>query len=132
MGQGPLVAEQIDAGAKFLKLFEAYKPIVAAFWLQESEGGSLWLYVATDPLKDEAISHGYTEVGRLQDKVQDPNFDIFQVKLISSKHPLAKAAREVYRGRPWKIATRIRDQIFGGKSTDEVYIYPPPLTVPVG
>ena len=49
----------------------------------------------------------------------------------SADHPLAKALREVYRGRPWKIPTRYHGRlIFGGTSTDEVYIYVLPLTVP--
>jgi hypothetical protein len=54
------------------------------------------------------------------------------VKLIPATHPLAKAAQTVYRGRPWKVGARIRNQIFGGVGIEEAYIYPPPMTVPVG
>ena len=53
-----------------------------------------------------------------------------EISVASLDDPLAKAAHEIYRGRPWKTPTRFHGRIFGGTSTDEVYIYAPPLTVP--
>jgi hypothetical protein len=130
MDQDPLVGEQLDAGAKFIGEFNNYAPVGAAFWLKESDSGHWYLYIASDRLDGEKIADAYGEVLRLNKELADPNFDPFQVKLISLDHPLAKAARELYRGRPWKFPTRYHGRIFGGASTDEVYIYAPPLTVP--
>ena len=48
MDQGPLVIEQIDAGARFLAEFEKKIPVMAAFWLKASEEGSWYLYVASE------------------------------------------------------------------------------------
>ena len=85
---------------------------------------------AGEQIGDETIRAAYGEVLRLNKKLADPNFDPFRVKLISLDDPLAKAAREIYRGRPWNIPTRFHGRIFGGTSTDEVYIYAPPLAAP--
>jgi hypothetical protein len=130
MDQGPLVTEQIDAGAKFLGEFNHYAPVQAAFWLKDTDEGQWYLYAASDQIDDQTIRDAYGEVLRLNGQLADPNFDPFQVKFISPDDPLAKAAREIYRGRPWKLPTRFHGRMFGGVSTEEVYIYPPPLTVP--
>ena len=43
MDQGPLVTEQIDAGAKLVNDFDRRTPLQAAFWLKESEVGEWYL-----------------------------------------------------------------------------------------
>ncbi len=48
MDQGPLVVEQIDAGAKFLAELDKNIPVMAAFWLKASDEDSWYLYVASD------------------------------------------------------------------------------------
>ena len=92
MDQDPLVAEQLDAGAKFIGEFNNYAPVGAAFWLKESDSGHWYLYIASDRLDGEKIADAYGEVLRLNKELADPNFDPFQVKLIPLDHPLAKAA----------------------------------------
>ncbi len=59
-------------------------------------------------------------------EMDNPNLDQFQVTLISSDDPLARAASDVHRRFKARVPTRIRDS-FGGMSVEEVYIYPPPL-----
>lgn len=128
MDQSPLVSEQIDAGTKFLNEFDRYVPVTVAFWLKASEDSQSNLYVASDQINDTNIHQVYGEVLRAARKVQDPNFDVFQVKLIASKNPLARAALDVQQGFPGKMPIRLQHRIFGGISIDEAYIYP--STVP--
>jgi len=130
MDQGPLVTEQIDAGAKFLAEFQKYAPVQAAFWLKEEEGG--WnLYVASDQINDDNFDVAYGEVLRIAGQIQEPWFDPFQVKLISLDDPLAQAALDIRRRYPGRIPTRFHGKTFGGVSVDEVYVYPSPIPVPV-
>jgi len=129
MDQGPLVLEQIDAGARFLAEFEKKIPVMAAFWLKASEEGSWYLYVASDEFNYNNLDVGYREVLRLAGELRDPNFDPFQVKLIKPGHPLAKAALDVLQRFPGRMATRLHRRNFGGVSVDEVYTYPTPIAV---
>jgi len=129
MDQGPLVIEQIDAGARFLAEFEKKIPVMAAFWLKASEEGSWYLYLASDEFNHNNLDVGYREVLRLAGELRDPNFDPFQVKLIKPGHPLAKAALDVLQRFPGRMATRLHRRNFGGVSVDEVYIYPTPIAV---
>jgi len=130
MDQGPLVKEQIDAGARFLAEFQKYVPVQAAFWLKESDEGIWSLYVASDQITDDNFDLGYGEVVRITAALKDPWFDPFQVKLIGTDDPLAEAARDLLRRFPGRVPHRFPGQTFGGVAVDEVYLYPSPLPVP--
>lgn len=131
MDQGPLVAEQIDAGARFLAEFQKYLPVQAAFWLKDSEEGAWNLYVASDQITDDNFDVAYGEVVRLAGVIQDPWFDLFQVKLIGADDPLAKAAADVHSRYPGRTPMRVQGRTFGGVAAEEVYLYPSPLPVPI-
>ena len=124
MDQEPLVREEIDAARKFLDELGKRLPFAAAFWLKPEEG-SWSLYVATDRVK-EGLGPVYDVIGEVAAAIDDPNFDLFRVKLIAPRHPLARAAREVYQRRPSEIPVYIRGGFFGGIWADGVYLYPPP------
>ncbi len=124
MDQEPLVREEIDAARKFLDELSKRLPFAAAFWLK-AEDGPWSLYVATDRIKEE-LAPVYDLLGEAADAIDDPNFDLFRVKLIGVRHPLAKAAQDVYRRRPSEIPIYIRDGTFGGMGVNGVYLYPPP------
>jgi len=130
MDQGPLVTEQIEAGARFLREFHKSYPVKAAFWLKDSEEGVWWLYVASDQITDDNFDVAYGEVGRVSDVLRDPWFDLMQVKVIGEDHPLAKAAAEALLAYPGRIPLRLRGVSFGGVFADEVYIYPSPIPAP--
>jgi hypothetical protein len=129
MDQGPLVIEQIDAGANFLREFGKKATVLAAFWLKASEEGLWYLYVASDEFSDKNLDVAYGEVLRVAGEMRNPYFDPFQVKLIKGDHPLAKAALEILQRFPGRMATRLHRRNFGGTSADEVYIYPTPVAV---
>lgn len=124
MDQEPLVREEIDAARKFLDELAKRLPVAAAFWLRPDEG-SWELYVATDRVK-EGLGPVYDVMGEVAAAIDDPNFDLFRVKLIAPRHPLARAAKEVYQRRPSEIPVYIRGGFFGDIWADGVYLYPPP------
>ena len=101
--------------------FERKIPVTAAFWVRTNDEDSSYLYVASDEFNDKKLDVGYGEVLRVAAEMRDPNFDSFRVKLIRSGDPLAKAAFDVLRRYPGRMATRILGTYFGGVGVDEVY-----------
>ncbi len=130
MDSGPLVSEQIEAGARFLSEFHKYLPVQAAFWLKEAEEGAWDLYVVSDQITDDNIDVAYGEVLRIAGAIQEPWFDPFQVKLLGQEDPLAKAVLDVQRRYPGRTPIRLHARPFGGVSVEEVYVYPSPLPAP--
>lgn len=129
MDYGPLVKEEIDAGAELVRAFDSYKPVTAAFWLKASDDPFRYLYLASEQVAATDITLAYREVLRLADQIQSPYFDPFRVKIIHADHPLARAAVEINHRFPGRLATRIGGSLFGGVSVDDVYLYPSPLPV---
>ncbi len=126
MDQGPLVIEQIDAGSEFIDRLDEYVRVRAAFWMKTSDSGRWYLYVASDQINDSTKKAAYAEVSRVAREMDNPNLDQFQVMLIGSDDPLARAALNVHQRFAARVPTRVRDNPFGGVSVEEVYIYPPP------
>ena len=130
MDQVTLVREEIDAGLRFLSLFQKYLPVQTTFWLKESEGE--WrLCVVSDQINDDNFDVAYGEVPRIVGVMGEPALDPFQVKLLGADDPLAKAVLEILRRAPQRTPVRLRERALGGVSFEEVYIYPSPVTVPV-
>jgi hypothetical protein len=129
--QGPLVIEEIDAGAELAREFDKYEPVTVAFWLKAGDEDYRYLYLASDRIDDTNFDVAYGEVLRLADKMQSIYLDPFRVKLINADHPLAKAAVEINHRFPARIASRFGATTFGGISVEEVYIYPSPLPAAV-
>jgi hypothetical protein len=128
MDQGPLVTEQIDAGARFLEEFKKRIPVKAAFWLKVGEEDSWYLYVVPEQFHATTMRDGYNEVGRIAQEMRDPDFDQFQVKLIKPGDALARAAHDYLQLYPGSKPIRLRRRIFGDMGTEEVYVYPNPVT----
>ena len=132
MAQGPLVREEIDAGAKFLGEFQKYLPIRLAFWLKESENGDWKLYVLSQEITSENFDVAYGEVLRIAGTLNDDWFDPFQVKLIGAGDKLAKGIFDIERSHSGRIPPRIEGTIIGGVSVEDSYFYrlPPPVPTP--
>jgi hypothetical protein len=128
MGQVPLVSERIEAGKAFLDAREKHMPVKAAFWLKASEDSGWYLHVVSDQVSDGKIREAYGVVGDVSTTILDPNFDLFRVKLIGGRDPLARAAVEIHRRSPARRPTWIHDGPFGGMSVEGVYVYPPPVS----
>lgn len=130
MDQGPLVADQIKAGARFLAEFQKCYPLQNAFWLKQEDTGYWYLYIASDQITDNNVSAAYGEAVRVAHLLKDPWFDLMQVKAIGAETRLAKAVQDLQQRYPGRHTTRLNGSVFGGISTEEVYIYPSPIAVP--
>ncbi len=126
MGSSPLVINEIDAGAEFLKRLSVFRPVKAACWLQEAENEERYLYSAIDGLTDDNSDIAYIEVLRIANQMKDLYIDPFRVKLIGVDHPVAKAVLEIYRRYAGRVPTRLNGRVFAGMAVADVYIYPPP------
>jgi hypothetical protein len=127
MDQGPLVTEEIEAGAELVREFDKYEPVKVAFWLKASDEDHRFLYIASEHINDTNFAVAYGEVLRLSDKLHSIYLDPFRVKLIGADDPLARAAVEIHQRFAGHTAARIGGKVFGGISIDDAYIYPSPL-----
>ena len=105
-----LVTEEIDAGAELIQRFRDDMPVEAAFWLNPAEEGRWALYIVLPKLDVADFSRGFAEILRLVREMQTPYIDPFQVRLIASDDPLAKAAIEANRRYPGPMPTRFRER----------------------
>lgn len=124
MDQGPLVTEEITAGADLVREFGKYQPVAAAFWLKVSDEEFRYLYIASEQIDDTNFDLAYGEVFRISQELRSPYLDPFRVKVVNADDPLAKAALKNQSRFPGRVGTRLGGQSFGGLSVDDVYIYP--------
>jgi hypothetical protein len=132
MDQGPLVTEQIDAGANLARAFDQRIPLRAAFWLKESEDGQWYLYLASDQINDSNFDVAYGEVLRILGPVAHLWLDPFQVKVTGVDDPVTKEVLAIQQRYPGKLATRLRNRMLGGLGVEEVYLYPIPIPAATG
>lgn len=135
MDPSTLVKEQIEAGNNFLRRFEESTRVVAAFWSKECEDGRWKLYVASDSFQNGKLGMAYEKVLQIAKELNDPYFELFQVKLVGLSEPLVQAALEFYLTHPPRIPFRISAGNFGGIEVEEVYLVKGPTgeyTMPSG
>lgn len=131
MDQGPLVREEIEAGAEFVRAYDQVRPVKVAFWLGEGDAGRHYLYIASDEIDDSRIRDAYGDVREVARGLDLPDLDVFQIKVINSGHPLAREAAEWNERFPGRHGRRIGGQMFGGVYVDQGYIYPSPIPAAV-
>jgi hypothetical protein len=130
MDYEPLVAERIEAGATFLREFDEYARVSAAFWLKQSERRYWDLYVASPEITGENYEAALDELIRITRELHDPWLASVRVKLVNTDAPVAQAALVRQRPYPGRTLPRVYDTLFGDVMADEVYIYPSPLPAP--
>ncbi len=128
MDNGPLVKEEIDAGAAFAREFDRYVPLKAAFWLRAGDDYR-YLYLTSDRIDDTTMGDAYREVVRLAQKLRLPDLDMFRIKVVAGDDPLAQAAAEQIRKYPDSTGRRFGSRSFGDLFVDDGYVYPQPLPV---
>lgn len=131
MAQASLVREEIDAGAEFVRAFDAYAPVRAAFWMKLSDESMRYLYIASDQINDANTAKAYGEVVRLLQLLDSMYLDDYPVKLINSGHPFAQSAIRVQELLPRRSGNRFRELLVGDAIAEDVYIYPNPLPAAV-
>jgi hypothetical protein len=130
MAEGPLVTEEINAGARFLAAFQKYRPVLSAFWLKDGDEGVWYLYVASDQITDDNFDVAYGEVIRVANTLRDPEFDVFRVKVIGADHPVAQGVQELRRHYPGRTRFHPDGTRFGVVSVEDLYVYPSPVSAP--
>jgi hypothetical protein len=125
MGDEILVDEQIEAGADFVRDFDAYFPVSVAFWTIPADSDNLFLYIASDGINDRNVHDAYGEVLRRLSGKASSSLDPFQVKLISSSNPIARGAIQIRDRYPVKLPTRTNVSSIGGMGIEGACIYPP-------
>jgi hypothetical protein len=125
MDKGPLVTDEIEAGAAFLTQLNAHWPVRAACWLREDEDEERYLYAALDGLTPKNSGAAYDEVLQISQTMKDHYIDPFRVKLIDVNHRVAKAVLEIYRRYPGRVPPRLNGRVFAGTAVTEEYVYPP-------
>lgn len=129
MDQSALVAEQIEAGHRFLRELEKSIRVVVAFWHRDGADARWYFYVASDRFPDDRIGPAFAEVLRIARERNDPNFDPFQVRLVGLSDAPVRAALDFYATRPPKIPARLRDRRFAGVSGENIYFVQGPTGV---
>lgn len=127
MDSSPLVNEYIEVGTRFLDELRKSVPVRAAFWLRESDERNPHLYVALDRITEEKFDRAYEEVDRILGPSQGPWFSAFRVKVLGTDKPVAKAVLDLIRQYGDKRPIRLHDLTLGGRSVDELYVYPSPM-----
>src|SRR5262245_52635134 len=120
MDQGPLVIQQIDAGARLVKEFEAYKAVRAAFWLETADDREWFLHLVSDQI-DSNFDLAYGEVLRITKKIPSPWLDPFQVKVLGSDAPLARDVIAIQQKPLGQLGGRFHGRQLGGVPVEEVY-----------
>ena len=131
MDQGPLVKEEIEAGAELVREFDKYASIKVAFWLKASDDPYRYLYLVSERVTDADVRDAYGEVVRIKNQMTSPDFNLFRTKIVPADHPLAKAAAGIQDRYPHQLGRRFGSTPFGDVFADDVYIYPTPLPASV-
>lgn len=120
MDQGALVTDQVEAGNRFLREFERCNTVLAAFWLKEADTGHWRLFIVLNGADNGKVKSAYGEVVGITNAMNDPYLGPFQVTLVRSSEPTARAVLQQYKRHPAQLPVRIRDiQAIGG---EEAYI----------
>jgi hypothetical protein len=117
-----LVSEQIDAAAELVERFDKFMPVKVAFWLKPEDSESWLLYIAGERVAQEGIAPGNREIVRICQQINSPYLDVFQVRLISDDHPLAKSVLQVHQRYPGKFPIRYGGTVLGGTSIEGAYL----------
>lgn len=128
MDPNPLVAELIEAGARFLDEFEKSFPVAAAFWLKESDEERPYLHIASYQMPPEKIGEAYGQVLRIARQLKGVHFDPFNIKLRKIEDPIVQFALKFQHEHSAPISTIFNVPTFEGVEVEGMYLYPPMKT----
>jgi hypothetical protein len=130
MDQEPLVREWIDAARKFVEELEKLVPVQSAFWLKEDEDSHWDFYVVIEGQEPGSKTRRDRDaIGMAYRAINDPNFSMSRLSQVGTKHPLARAALEMYERYPTRIPIFRWRESFGDRQVQGLYLYPQPIVV---
>jgi len=133
MDSATLVREKIDAGEEFIRQFNDFRKIDAAFWLKETDLDEWYLYLVSSEITNENIDVAYGEVLQLLKPNQNPWLDPFRVKLLNENKELAQRVLEIRQRYAPTIATNYNGTSIAGIPIEGCFIYqqiPEPSSAP--
>jgi hypothetical protein len=110
--------------------FGNYAAVEAAFWLKANADDQWFLCLASEEIDDTNFDIAYGEVQRISSRLSDPWLSPFEIKVMGSTEPVAKAVIEFQQKHPGKLPIRYRGRPLGNVSVQEVYIYRLPIMTP--
>jgi hypothetical protein len=126
MDTSPLVIDEIQAGAEFVRRFHNFMPVKAAYWLRSDEDQGRYLYVAPAGLTTENRGSAYDEVLRISQDMKDHYISPLDVKLVPTEDRMARAVQDFYQRFPGRVPPRrSNERSIAGTHVVEMYIYPP-------
>ncbi len=132
MDQITLVASQIDAGQRLAeRVAQDGFTVTAAGWLQESEAGLWYLYIASSLVGEEGGTRkAYGHVNAILRRMPQPfGIDPFEIKMIGNKNPIAKEMAAIRDRSAGKGPVWFRGHRLGELAIEGAYLYPP-ITAP--
>jgi hypothetical protein len=130
MDTSPLVIDEISAGAEVIVRMQSYMPVLAAYWLRQSEDAERYLHLVLDGLTIDNRDQAYREILRISGEMKDYYIDPFRVKLVAPDDRAAREVLDMYRRFPHRVPPRLEDRSIGGVPVADMYIYPQPAVRP--
>jgi hypothetical protein len=126
MDSNTLVDQQVEDGRKLITTLRSEGfPVVAAGWLQESDGGQWFLYIASPEVDANGHKAAYGALNAIYRKIGPLWVRPLEIKLVGADHPVAKAVEDFSRRYPGPVSTRLSEGQLGGVPIDQALVYAP-------
>jgi hypothetical protein len=125
MDTDTLVENRIRAGWEFIdRLVENHFDVTAAFWIQASEEGRWFLYIASTAVDEMGPAAAYRDVYSTLQSM--PDFSSFrsELKLIGAANPITRDVLEIRQRNATKLPARYHGPQVGNIAIEEAYVYP--------
>ena len=122
MDNGPLVNEEIAAGAELVRRFNEVRPVKVAFWLRLDDEQFRYLCIASDEVG--SILEGYQDLAKAEAGWTSSDLDPMRIRVIQGDSAQAKAAFDQATRYPQFVGTRTGSQPFADVYAGDLYIYP--------
>jgi hypothetical protein len=132
MAQATLLDMHIKEGQRLLdRLAEERVAVTAAAWVNETETGDWYLYLATPLVTDDGgTRQAYRRVNEVIRELEKEGFgmDLIAKKVIGVHDPIAAGLVANRTSRPGGPPTPFRGARLGDLAVEEAFIYPRPAT----
>jgi hypothetical protein len=126
MDQTPLVARQIEDGAKLVEeLARSGYPLQGAFWARKNDSDRWDLYFISPLLESEHPIEAYRQFSPVVRRMQPMAVGLFDVQLIRPSDPVARDVLKLIRVLPWKLPGHFPGSQLGWHDIDQGYVYAP-------
>jgi hypothetical protein len=119
-----LVKPRIDDGRTFIDLLSSKRfDVTVAAWVQTSEEGIWFLYVASTCVETKGLSLAYREAFGIHSTIEGTTISALEIKLIGANNPIAIELLSVREQFSEKFVGPPRVSRIGTVSVESVYVY---------